>query len=285
MNPTTSHPTYSEVLTVFNSFDTGTVDNFKDMLHQFQFPFEYNNYKTLAENRHDFKNFFSFLTNIRCAVIEGAHRCEAACRTLQGYKLGDPVPLTHSDFNIPPNSTLFKPIDTHVYQCQDCDQKLNQSVLDKLKGISAKVAWQKEYIVPVNWRSFFNKVLKDIINDANLTLYMYEKQEDFYMEGMEYRKFGSKEVRSNKIKHYLHLILTKAIFEYRPCRDLLAFCRNQRPTPEAWVQGDDKLKSLSTDMYQIVSDQFSLICIINLHLIQTLIVQALITDQNNPGAY
>ncbi len=65
----------------------------------------------------------------------------------------------------------------------------------------------------------------------------------------------------------------------------MALCRNQRPTPEAWVQGDDKLKSLSTDMYQIVSTYFSLNCIINLHLIQTLISQTLITDQKNPGAY
>lgn len=40
MNPTTSHLMYSEVLTMFNSFNTGIDDNFKDMFHQFKFPFE-----------------------------------------------------------------------------------------------------------------------------------------------------------------------------------------------------------------------------------------------------
>ncbi len=71
-----------DVLTLFNDFPTNTVHNFKDMLHRLQFPYVYDNNKTLAQNRRDFQDFFSCLTNIRCAVVEGGHCCEAASRTL-----------------------------------------------------------------------------------------------------------------------------------------------------------------------------------------------------------
>src|SRR5688500_15644357 len=79
---------YTAVLELFNMFETSTIENFQGMLHQFQFHFVYNKNKSLAQNRHDFKDFFSCMTNIQCAVVEGSHRCEAACRTLQGYQLG-----------------------------------------------------------------------------------------------------------------------------------------------------------------------------------------------------
>ena len=62
-----------EVLTLFNQFPTNTEHNFRDMLHRLQLPFKYDVNKTLFENRSDFRDFFSCLTNIRCAVIEGQH--------------------------------------------------------------------------------------------------------------------------------------------------------------------------------------------------------------------
>jgi len=71
-----------EVLTLFNDFPTNTPYNFKDMLHRLEIPFVYDKNKTLAQNRRDFQDFFSCLTNIRCAVVEGGHCCEAASWTL-----------------------------------------------------------------------------------------------------------------------------------------------------------------------------------------------------------
>src|SRR5688572_26666170 len=75
-----------EILTLFNDFPTNTMHNFKDMLHWLEFPYVYDNKKTLAQNRWDFQDFFSCLTHIRCAVVEEGHRCEDASRTLQGYE-------------------------------------------------------------------------------------------------------------------------------------------------------------------------------------------------------
>ena len=71
-----------EVLTLFNDFPTNTEHNFKAMLDWLQFPYVYDVKKSLAENRRDFQDFFSCLTPIRCAVVEGGHRIEAASRVL-----------------------------------------------------------------------------------------------------------------------------------------------------------------------------------------------------------
>ena len=71
-----------EILTLFNDFPTNTVHNFMDMLHWLEFPYVYDNKKTLAQNRRDFQDFFSCLTSIRCTVVEGGHCCEAASGTL-----------------------------------------------------------------------------------------------------------------------------------------------------------------------------------------------------------
>src|SRR5688500_14465553 len=85
--PDTPGQSYKKVLEMLSDFPTHTEYNFKDMIYRLELPFEYDDQKTLAENRRDFKDFFSCLTNIRCAVVEGGHRCEAACRSLQGYML------------------------------------------------------------------------------------------------------------------------------------------------------------------------------------------------------
>jgi hypothetical protein len=204
---------YKKVLTLFNEFDTSDIKNFQTMLYQLQFPFLYNENKSLAENRRDFKDFFSCLTNIRCAVVEGSHRCEAACRSLQGYQLGDSIPLDHHDIEVPPNSTLFNLTSTQVYS-QNSTMKLNTEVLEQLRGISEKLAEQKEIIVPITWHWFFNNVLSDINNNKELLHALYDTQEEFYKEDVIYKEISKVDVRSNKIKMFLHQILTKATFKY-----------------------------------------------------------------------
>src|SRR5687767_1395997 len=109
------------------------------MIHRLEFPYVNDDLKTLAENRRDFKDFFSYLTNIRCAIVEGGHRCEAACRMLQGYLIGDDMPLEYHPVNIEPDSTLFRPTGIIVYHCQDVGVKLDNHVFMELKGKSQKV--------------------------------------------------------------------------------------------------------------------------------------------------
>ena len=58
--PQGTHQDYKLILSIFKLFHLGTADNFKDMLHQLDFPYEYDEKKTLAENRHHFKSFFHF---------------------------------------------------------------------------------------------------------------------------------------------------------------------------------------------------------------------------------
>ncbi len=155
--------TFKEVLMLFDKFHTGTKENFQDMLHDLQFPFVYNENKSLAENRHDFKDFFSCLTNIRCAVVEGLHCCEAACRTLQGYQLGAPIPLHYDNtIDVPFTSTLFKPISTFVHYCEDDNRVIKEEDLQHFRDISAKLADQKELIVLQTWHNFFNNVLDEM---------------------------------------------------------------------------------------------------------------------------
>ena len=49
---------YKVLLKLFNDFHTNSVDNFKDMMTAFEFPFVYDENKSLPENRCDFKDFF-----------------------------------------------------------------------------------------------------------------------------------------------------------------------------------------------------------------------------------
>ena len=190
---------YEQVLTLFKSFNTCSIESFKSMINQLQFPFIYDKIKSLAENRHDFQDFFSCLTNIRCAVIEGAHCCEAACQLLHGYDLGDPVPLDEKRFNIPSNSTLFKKVGTQVYYFQEEDMILSDDVLNQLKKISEELAEQKDLIVHVSWHSFFNKLADDINMHANLNKLLYDTQEEFFKEEIHYREISSEDLISNHL--------------------------------------------------------------------------------------
>ena len=153
--------------------------------------------------------------------LEGAHCCEAACRYLQGYKLGDPIPLEYHPFDIPHTSTLFKTIPTQVYYCQDVNTMLNINVVENLQKISSSIAELKQYVVPVSWNNFFKRILEDINKSPPLLQALYTTQDLFYKEDVNYKEISNPNVQSNKIKILLHEILTHAIFEYHPCKDLL----------------------------------------------------------------
>jgi hypothetical protein len=243
-----------EILTLFNDFPTNKVDNFKYMIHGLQLPFIYEDKKTLAENRREFKDFFSCLTNIRCAVVEGGHRCEAASRILQGYLLGDSIPLQQTGIDVPPNSTLFKPVQTQVYYCQDDDVKLDAFVLKYLRKISKKVAEQKNLIIQPTWDTFFDQVLVDISDHYLLQAAIYKKAEDFFDEEASYREMSDPYVKSNCIKKSLHEILTNAIFNYSPCKELIeAYDEKRKPKIENWEKNTQKWETLHADPYHIVS--------------------------------
>lgn len=245
-----------DVLTLFNEFPTNTVHNFKDMLHRFDFPYVYNNQKTLAENRGDFQDFFSCLTNIRCAVVEGSHRCEAASRTLRGYHLRDPIPLEHRDeeIDIPANSTLFREIQTQIYYPPNNALKLDNEVLDFLRSKSQDVAHKKKLVVDLTWHNFFENVLADINGHQQLQQVLYNSEAEFFAEEVHHREFSKDTVRSNQIKKYLHEILTNAIFNYPPCTELLKVLdENSVPTVETWGQVNKKWLSLSVEPFQNVS--------------------------------
>ena len=71
-------------------------------------------------------------------MVEGQHRCELAARILQGYKLGECVPLRNNDtdFSLPEKSTLFKQIQVVLYYCQNDEKMLDNTVVKHLKNIS-----------------------------------------------------------------------------------------------------------------------------------------------------
>ena len=188
--------------------------------------------------------------------MEGVHHCEAACRTVHGYQLGDPFPLDQIDIPIPPTSTLFWPILTYVYYTQDSNMKLNGSACKRLKEMFVKVAEQKKQIIPITWNYFFNKVLDDITKNTLLWEALFDEQEEFYQEEVLYREITSKKIRSNQIKRHLHDVLTHAIFHYSPCKDLLIGYK-KKPTEKAWLDipvKQPKWVSLNAEPYQNVSE-------------------------------
>jgi hypothetical protein len=250
-----SRPSCRDLLTLLNCFPTDCPENFKNMLYQLQLPFEYDVSKPLATNRQYFKDFFSCLTNIRCAVVEGGHHCEAACRTLQGIELGDHLQFEHKDIVLPQSSTLFKPVLTQVYFCQDEEQELDEKVLFHLQKISKSIADQKQFIVHLNWHNFFDQVQKDINLHPMLLQTMYKTPEDFFTEDVAYIDMSKPKVRSNMIKNYLHQILTNAIFTYTPCKELLNIfdTQEEKPKKEKWAEGSNMFLSLSADPFHQVS--------------------------------
>jgi hypothetical protein len=77
--------------------------------------------------------------------------------------LCDHIPLEHNtELDVPESSTLFRPIQTQVYYCQDHNKKFDETVLKYLQAMSAKIAKQKNLIVQPSWHTFFDQVFCNI---------------------------------------------------------------------------------------------------------------------------
>ena len=196
------------------------------------------------------------MTKIRCAVVEGSHRCESSCRLLQGYPLGDPIPLVRSNIDLPDGCTLFKPVQTHVYYPKDEDMVLDKTARVELKRISQKISEQKKFIVKDTWAQWLTKVLDEIVAHEELQNVIYQHQSKFFLEDVYHRNISSESVRSNQIKKYLHEILTNAIFEYNPCKELLLILKKAQPSKKEWSTNEVFWLSLKANPYPVVSIDF-----------------------------
>ena len=194
------------------------------------------------------------MTKIRCAVIEGSHRCESACRLLQGYSLGGSIPLTNLSTQLPSNSTIFKPVQTRVYYPKDMKMKLDKQARSELKAISKKISDLKKYIVKDTWSQWMTNVLDEIVAHAELQDLLFDYQAEFFQEDVYHQNIGSPNVRSNQIKKYLHKILTNACFEYNPCKELLFIPRREIPNRDLWSGNSVFWQSLNANPYSTVSE-------------------------------
>ena len=119
----------------------------------------------------------------------------------------------------------------------------------------------KQFVVPISWNDFFKRILEDIIKNPVLLQALYPIQDLFYEEDVSYKEISNPTVQSNQIKILLHQILTHAIFEYSPCKDLLnLFTKKSKPAAEQWTQHKDidNLLKLSAEPFQYVSKFFSI---------------------------
>ena len=57
-SPESQQQSFQAILDLFNEFNTSLPDNFKEMLKAFDFPYVFQENKTLGQNRRDFKDFF-----------------------------------------------------------------------------------------------------------------------------------------------------------------------------------------------------------------------------------
>ena len=206
------------------------------------------------KTNNNLKIFFSCLTKIRCAVVEGSHQCESLCCLLQGYPLGDSTPLLWSDVELPSGCTLFKPIQTHIYYPKDENMVLSNAAQKELKRLSQKISEQKKFIVKDTWAQWMTTVLDQIIAHEELQKVIYEHQKDFYLEDVYHRNISHESVPSNQIKKYLHEILTNAIFEYNPCKELIL--SSKKTSREQWSGDDVFWLSLKANPFPNVSVDF-----------------------------
>ena len=93
-------------------------------------------------------------------------------------------------------------------------------------------------------------------NNRELSQVLYETQAKFFAEHVTYRNINNPNTRSNQIKTYIHEILTKAIFTYHPCKDLLVFCKTNPPTQEKWIVDYCKWLAITAEPIQHVSNHF-----------------------------
>ena len=110
-----------------------------------------------------------------------------------------------------------------MYYCQNKDTKLDKTVLEYLQKISQKVANHKKLVVQATWHNFFDHVGEDINAHGDLQQQLFDTSAEYFAEELSYKQLSARGVRSNIIKKYLHEILTNAIFNYHPCKDLLMF--------------------------------------------------------------
>ena len=196
------------------------------------------------------------MTNIRCAVVEGSHQCESSCHLLQGHQLGDPIPLVQSDIPLPPGCTLFKKVETHVFYPKNKDMVLDHTAKVELRSFSKTVAELKTFIVKDTWAQWMTKVLDEIVAHDALQNVIYEHQTEFFLEDVYHRNISLDTVRSNQIKKYLHEILTNAIFEYNPCKELLLILKKATPNKEEWSGDSVFWLSLKANTFTAVITNF-----------------------------
>ena len=83
---------------------------------------------------------------------------------------------------------------------------------------------------------------------------LFKTQEQVYQEEVYIRYMSLQKCQSNRIKEYLHQVLTKAIFEYQPCCELLKYYKGKnKPTVKQWATDDIKWLTLNTVPYHVVS--------------------------------
>src|SRR5688500_7614745 len=84
------------------------------------------------------------------------------------------------------------------------------------------------------------------------------KQKLNLLKDIPYSSITSPTIRSNVVKKYLHEILTNAIFNYTPCKDLMQFMEEKhKPSSKKWANISKKWLSLSAKPYPNVSEGVS----------------------------
>lgn len=126
--------------------------------------------------------------------------------------------------------------------------------MEYLQKISQKVANHKKLVVQTTWHNFFDHVADHINSHEELQNELFDTSAEYFAEELSYRELSSKSVRSNIIKTYLHEILTNAIFNYSPCKDLLdVFDETVKPKQADWESDTIKWLYLSAEPFQYVS--------------------------------
>ena len=120
--------------------------------------------------------------------------------------------------------------------------------------MSAKIAKQKNLIVQTSWHYFFDQVLRDITKHDLLQQALFDSEIEFFEEDVPYTEINDPSKRSNIIRMYLHEILTKAIFNYSPCKELSWNCHKKHiPKIENWEKCNNIWVGLSADPFPNVS--------------------------------
>ena len=77
-------------------------------------------------------------------------------------------------------------------------------------------------IVRDTWAQWMTTVLDEIVAHVELQDVLYTYQREFFQEDVYHRDISKDHVRSNEIKQYLHEIMTNAIFNWCPGKDLVS---------------------------------------------------------------